>query len=223
MNNFKKDLACNITLITVLTLTVLYLITLTLNLFGVFNIVFYESFNYILAYILVILCLMLYILGFFISRVNRLNIPKWFRILFYVAFFLFTNVYYMLNWFSSMIGLIFFFSYLAFLINVIALSIFYNVQKDEKNRLKSTKRFLLTSVFFYSIAVCAFVQYLVNLTKIVIFPTYVFNTLTAFVIEMSVMLVVTIIMTMLYAMSLNKRKYIINACLIKVDRKQKTM
>lgn len=76
MNNFKKDLACNITLISVLAFTAIHILILTLNLFGVTKFEFYEGFNYLVAYILVVVCLALYVFGFFISKFKRLTIPK---------------------------------------------------------------------------------------------------------------------------------------------------
>ena len=106
--NFKEDLFCNITLICVLAFAFIHLLILAFNLFGITHIAFYENFSYIIAYVLVIASLVLYIFGFYIYRLSNLYVPAWFRVLFYIAFYLFTNVYYVCNWFSSMIGLIFF-------------------------------------------------------------------------------------------------------------------
>lgn len=220
MNEFKKDLACNITLISVLSFTLIHLLILTLNLFGVTSLEFHENFNYLVAYILVIVCLLLYVGGFFITKTKDLVIPVWFRILFYVAFYLFTNVYYICGFYHNIYTIILFFAYVAFLVNIIALSVFYNVQKDEKNRLKSTPKYLITTVFFYATAINAIIQFVINMVKAFAFPKYEFATLLTFVVEMSTMLLVTIIMAILFNTSLNKSKTLINSCLVKVGNKK---
>lgn len=222
MNEFKKDLACNITLICVLAFSAIHIALLTLNLFGVTELAFFEGFNYLIAYILVIVCLLLYIFGFFITKIKNLELPKWFRIMFYIAFYLFTNVYYCLGLFGNMVALVFFFAYIAFLVNIISLSVFYNVNKDEKNRLKSTNTYLVTSVFFYSVAINALVQFVIDAVKVFAFPNYIFTTLMAFVVEMSAMLLVTIVMTVIFASSLSKTKSLINGCLIKIGNNKKS-
>lgn len=216
MNEFKKDLACNITLISVLSFTLIHLLILTLNLFGVTELNFHEDFSYLVAYILVIVCLLLYIAGFFISKSKGLVIPAWFRMLFYIAFYLFTNVYHICGFYHNIYTIILFFAYVAFLVNIIALSVFYNVQKDEKNRLKSTSKFLITTVFFYASAINALIQFAINMFKAFIVPKYEFATLMTFVVEMSTMLLVTIVMTIIFSASLKKSKTLINGCLIKV-------
>lgn len=216
MKEFKKDLACNITLICVLAFSVIHLLVLTLNLFSVTNIEFHESFNYLVAYALVVVCLGLYIFGFFITKFKNLELPVWFRMMFYIAFFLFTNTYYTAGLYNYIFTVILFFAYIAFLVNITSLSVFYNVQKDEKNRLKSTNTYLLTSVFFYATAINAIIQFVINIFKAFALPDYAFSTLTVFVIEMSTMLLVTIAMTIVFALSLKKTKTLINGCLIKV-------
>ena len=222
MNEFKKDLACNITLICVLAFSFVHIALLTLNLFGVTELAFFEGFNYLIAYILVIVCLLLYIFGFFITKFKDIEMPKWFRMMFYIAFYLFTNVYYCLGMFQNIWALVLFFAYIAFLVNIISLSVFYNVNKDEKNRLKSTNTYLVTSVFFYSVATNALVQFVINAVKVFAFQNYIFTTLMAFVVEMSTMILVTIIMTVIFASSLNKTKSLINGCLIKIGNSKRS-
>jgi hypothetical protein len=141
--------------------------------------------------------------------------PAWLRIMFYIAFFLFTNTYYILGWFGTIFGLILFFAYIAFLIGVLSVSIFYNVQKDEKNRLKSTTRFISLSIFCYSIAFSTFVQFAVAIIRIAFFHTNALSTLSVYVIEMATMLVVNIVMTIAFWLSLQKNKKFINACLVR--------
>ncbi len=216
---FKEDLMCNITLICTLAFSCLHLLLLTLNLFGVTNFGLPDNFSYVLAYILVVACLMLYIGSFYIYHMSRIYMPAWFRMLFYIAFFMFTNVYYICNFFHHIAGLVFFYAYIAFLACIISLSIYFNTQKDEKNKLKITPRSLITSVFFYSIGGNALLQFVINLIKVVAFKTYEFSTLSTYLVEFGTMIGMTCIVTIAFAMSLARSKTFINACLIKVNNR----
>ena len=216
---FKDDLACNVTLIAVLLATVIYLLILTLNLFHVSHIDFHENFNYITAYIFVIACLALYIFGFFTYRLTNIYMPSWFRIMFYIAFFIFTNIYYVCNLFNSMLGLVFFFAYISFLVCIISLSIYFNTQKDEKNKLKIQSKSLIASVFFYSVAANAILQFVINFIKVIAFEGHKFSNLSAYLIEFGTMLGVSAIVAIIFALSLAGTKTLINACLIKVNNR----
>lgn len=211
----KPELACTLTLSGVLVATVVHIILITLNLFGVTNFNVPTDFNYIFAYILTIVCLALYIFGFFVARLKKIIFPAWLRILFYVAFFLFTNVYYILGLFDNLIALAAFYAYIALLINVLSVSIFYNTQKDEKNRLKSSNRFIVLSVFCYSIAFSTFAEFIISAVKVIFFKTAATTTLLAYVISISSMLVVNIALAVAFLISLKKTKKFINACLVK--------
>ena len=98
---YKENLAENITLTIALVFSVVHLIILTLSVFDVTQIKFYSGFNYFLAYILLVLSLAIYILGFFIEKIAKIKIPTWFAVVFYIAFFLFTNTYYALNAYTN--------------------------------------------------------------------------------------------------------------------------
>lgn len=215
MNNFKKDLACNITLIFILVATAVHILVITLNLFGATHFVFAYNFSYIVAYIMVILCLLLYCLGFFISSQKRIVFPSWLRILFYFAFFIFTNIYHLFGLYDNYIFNIFFFMYIAFLINIVSVSVFYNVQRDEKYRLKTSKGFITTSVFLYSTGAMLILEFLVTAIRLFIFPTSPMSNLTMTVIELSSCLFVSIVMLILFDLSLSKSKKFINSCLVK--------
>lgn len=219
--SFKEDLLCNITLICTLAFSCIHLLLLTLNLCGVARFELHENFNYIVAYILVIVSLALYIFGFNIYKLANLYIPSWFRMMFYIAFYLFTNVYYILGWFNSLVGLIFFFAYIAFLTCIISLSIYFNTQKDEKNKLKIAPKSLIASVFCYSIACNALLQFVINLIKVIFFESYKYTTLSAYLIEFGTMIAVCSVVLISFALSLAGTKTYINACLIKVNKRKK--
>lgn len=217
--SFREDLLCNITLICALVFTCVHLMLVTFNIFGVTKFGLPENFSYVVAYILVIISLALYVFGFYLYRFSRLYIPAWFRMLFYIAFFIFTNVYYICGFFGSMLGLIFFFAYIAFLACIISLSIYFNTQKDEKNKLKIAPKSLITSVFFYSIAGNALLQFMINLVKVIFFDSYKFTTLSAYLIEFGTMVAVCSAVSIAFAVSLSLSKRFINACLIKINNR----
>ena len=221
MNNFKKDLACNITLISVLACTLIHLTFLILGIFDVVDLKTTDSFNYIVAFVLVIICLLLYIFGFFISNIKKLVIPVWFRIMFYIAFFIFTNTYYVAGLYENIWTVLLFFAYISVLINIICLSLFYNIQKDEKGRLKTSAKYLCTCVCMWSIAVCSFVQFVVNFVKAFILDTYIFATLKVFAFEYLVMITVCVAMAIIYYLSLIQTKTLVNSCLIKHNNSTK--
>ncbi len=215
MNSFKKDLACNITLIVVLVFTAVHLLILTLNLFSVTSLTFFDDFNYLIAYGLVVLCLALYIFGFFIAKLKHWVFPKWLRIMFYIAFYLFTNVYYILGLYQYVLTIILFFAYLAFLVNILCVTVFYNVQKDENNKLKTSKNYITTTVFMFSVAVSSIILLLISIVKAYAFPDYIYTSLNSYVVEMCVMVLVSVIMSLVFYASLSRSKKFINACLIK--------
>ena len=183
----RPELACTLTLSGVLVATVVHIILITLNLFGVTNFNVPANFNYIFAYILTIVCLALYFFGFFVAKFKKVIFPAWLRILFYIAF----------------------------LINVLSVSIFYNAQKDDKNRLKSSNKFIVLSVFCYSVAFSTFAEFIISAVKVIFFKSAATTTLLAYVISVSSMLVVNIALAVAFLISLKKTKKFINACLVK--------
>lgn len=223
MESFKKNLINNISLIVVLVCTVIHLLVITLSLFNAISIPIYESFNYFVAYLMVVISLALYILGFFIEKITRLVIPSWFEILFYIAFFIFTNVYYILGLYTNIFAVVFLFIYLSVLISVINISVFYHTNKDDKNKIKITKNYILTSIFFYSTGTNAIVEFVLILIKDFFFSSSVTASIDFILVEFSSMILATIIIVVLLNLSLSSTKKLINACLIKkraVDNSQ---
>lgn len=215
----RSELACNLTLVAVLLASAAHILILTLNLFGVTNFTLPNGFNYIVAYVLVAICLTLYILGFFVARIKRMTFPAWLRIFFYVALFLFTNVYYILGLFFTIIGTIIFYAYLGFLVSVVSVSIFYHSQKDDKNRLKSTYKFITLSVLCYSVAFSTCVQFVISIVKVIFFNNDITANLLFYVISIASMMVVSIGLAIAYYVSLKKSKKFINSCLVKFTKK----
>ena len=211
----KSEFACNITLLSVIACSCVHILFVTLRLFGSINFKIPANFNFIVAYVLSIVCLALYFFGFAISKFKRIMFPAWLRIFFYIAFFLFTNTYYILGLYQQIWGLVILYAYIAFLISILSVSIFYNTQKDEKNRLKSTNRFIALSVFCYSITFSTLVQVFISAIKVIFFPKYALATLTVYLIEIGTMIVVSAMLAIAYKISLEKTKKFINACLVK--------
>ena len=95
----------------------------------------------------------------------------------------------------------------------------WTTYKDDKNKLRIAPKSLITSVFFYAIAGNALVQFVVNLVKVIAFKNYEFSTLSVYLIEFGVMIGITVVVTIAFALSLARTKRFINACLIKIDNR----
>jgi hypothetical protein len=219
MKNFRKDLACNITLIGVLLCLAVHLLVITLNLFGAISISLPTYFNYIFAYFFVAVSLALYVVGFVLSAKLGASFPKWLRILFYIAFFIFTNTYYLTGLYTNLVALVFMFMYLSFCFSIVSLSVFYNAQKDDKNRLKSSRKFIVSSTFMFSLGFEFVFLLVVQAIKAFAFPDGTTSTLLVFVVEAFSMLLVSIIVSVLFNASLKRSKKFINACLVKFNAK----
>ena len=102
------------------------------------------------------------------------------------------------------------------MVTVINISVFYHTQKDENNKLRATKNYIITSIFFYSAGTNAILELLITLVKYLAFPNFALTTVGAVLLELSTMLITSVVMTILLYWSLSKRKAFINACLIKV-------
>ena len=211
----KNEFACNLTLSFALFFTAVHLLLISFNLFGITSFSVPENFSYVTAYILALCCLALYIFGFSIAKFKSMSFPSWLRIMFYIAFFLFTNTYYLAGLYYHKISILIFYAYIAFLINILSVSVFYNVQKDEKNRLKASNKFITFSVLCYSLAFSTIVQFAICSVKVLFFKTALTSTLLYFVLSMAAMIVVNIGLFIAFYISLKKTKKFINSCLVK--------
>ena len=206
-----------ILLYTALVLSGAWLVVLTLGLFNVINLtaVAGKNFNYIAAYIIVIVGLALYILFMFIEKWRKLIVPAWFKNLFYVAFFVFTNVYYFFGLYQTIAGLIVFDVYLACLLNIAAVSLFYNTQKDSKNAVKTTEKFLAFSSFSYAVSGAVIYQVISCLCKVLAKTEGLFASLAMVVTELCIFVFVSLLFALFYALSMKGSRKFVNACLIK--------
>lgn len=216
MKNFKKNLAVNITLICVLSFSLIHLLILTLSLFNVLNLSLPNNFSYIGAYILMVISFALYIVGFWIETIKSLKIPTWIKVAFYIALFIFTNVYYILGLYQMFAFLLVFIAFMAAFLNIIALSTFFNLTKDEKNKVKTTTKLLTFNVSTYSVALCSLALFIISIIKVIFGAHFIVSALLTFVIEISTMLVVCAIFNTIFALSHKKTKKLLNACLIKI-------
>jgi len=217
MEKSKKITFSSILLYVVLALSLVHFTFIMLSLFNVLTPAFLESnnFNYVIGFVLVGVCLALYIILMFVEKSKKLSIPEWFKVVFYIGFYVFTNVYYFLGLYSTLAGLIVFYAYLAFVLNIIALSIFFNTQKSETNILKTTTNYTVMTTFAYAITGGALIETIISAFKILLAKTSVFSTLSMLIIDMCTMILVSVIMAIIFALSLSKTKTIINKCLIK--------
>ena len=213
----KKIKLSNILLYTALALSGVWIVLLTLGAFKVFDLsaLAGKNFNYIAAYVIVIVGLLLYIGFMFIEKIKGLIIPEWFKNLFYISFFIFTNVYYFFGLYGTIAGLIIFDVCLACLLNIAAVSIFYNTQKDEKNSVKTTNKFLSLTTFSYAVSGGTIYLIIAGIIKIISKSSALLSSLAILVTEMSVILFVSIIFALMFILSMKRERRLINSCLIK--------
>ena len=141
--------------------------------------------------------------------------PEWFKDVFYIGFFVFTNIYYLFGLYSTLAGLIVFYVFLAFVLNIISLSIFFNIQKSETNVLKTTTTYTVFTTFAYAVAFFAMVETIISAFKIIFTSSSAFATLSMLIIDMCIGVLVSLLIAIAFAISLSKKKRLINKCLIK--------
>lgn len=207
-----------------LALSAVWIILLSLGMFEVldYSSVTKSGFNYLVAFIIVVLCMLLYIGFMFVEKIRNLDIPAWFKSLFYVAFFVFTNVYYFFGLYQTIAGLVVFDIYFTCLMNILAVSLFYNTQKDAKNTVKTTDKFLVFSCFCYSATAILIYQLIGAAVKCIAKTSGLFASLALVVTEVSTMLCVSLIFAVMFTLSMKKSRRLVNNCLIKyITPKQK--
>ncbi len=197
------------------------LIHFTFLMLGLFNVLVPASleratFNYITAFILIAVCLVIYILFLFVTNKNNLVFPEWFLIMLYIGFFMFTNTYYYLGWHESIVGISFIYAFVSIIFVIISLSIFYNTQKDKNGYLKTTASYASSTILAYSIAFGTITELIVSAFKLIFLSSTIYASLSLFVLDISIIVFISSMFTILFYLSLNKNKKIINACLIKI-------
>lgn len=206
-----------ILLYTFLGLSGAWLVVLALGLFNVFNLtaIAGSTFNYIWAFVIVLVGLGLYILFLLAEKWRNWIVPVWFKCLFFIAFFVFTNVYYLFGLYHTVAGIIVFDICLASLLNIAAVSLFYNTQKDAKNAVKTTDKFLCFSTFCYAITGAVVYQVISLLVKVISKTKGILATLSLVVTELSIFIAVSLLFALLFALSMKGKRKFVNACLVK--------
>ena len=211
-----------IVLILSLALSVAHLVLLFLGVFGVLvpSWLIESNFNYLLAFCLLALNLILDIVFLVIEKHKLLEIPEWFRVVFFIGFFIFTNVYYYFGLYNLIYTVIILYVYLAVVLSIASISIFYNVQKDDRNIVKSNNKFACVSTFTYSTSMFLIIETAVIAVKI-IFGMNTASTSTMFLINSCVAILVSLVISIIFYLSLSRTKRLVNACLIKLKNEPK--
>lgn len=217
MKNKESIKLSSILLWVVLGLSLVHFTFLLLGLFGIITPACLErdTFNYIVSFVLVAICLILYIILMVVEKKKKMIMPEWFKNVFYIGFYVFTNVYYYFGLYGTLAGLVVFYVYFAFVLNIISLSIFFNTQKSDNNVLSTTSTFTSLTTFTYAVTGGALIEVIITAFKLVFAKNSIFSTISMVIIDMCIIVLVSIIMAMIYGSSLSKKKKVINACLIK--------
>lgn len=217
----KNQKASYITLLTSLVLSVAHLVILFLGVFGVLvpDWQIFSNFNYLIAFSLIAVNFILVIVFMAIEKYKLLEIPDWFRVVFFIGFFVFTNVYYYFNLYNLIYTEILFYVYLSVVLSILSISIFYNIQKDEKGMVKTNNKYACVSTFTYSTSMFLIIETIITAIKVLLYQGS-NNGLNLFLIHSSVAILINVVISIIFYFSLIKTKRIINNCLIKVVSKE---
>lgn len=223
MKNTKKVSLSAITLYCLFGLSAVHFVFLMLGLFNVLtpNCLNREGFNYIVSFVLIALTLAFYVIFLVIESKKNLVVPVWFKMVLYIGLYIFTNVYYYLGWYESIAGIVVAYVFLAFIINIFSLAIFYNSQKAESGMLKVSTTYTGFSVFMISLGFAVIFETIVSTFKIGLIRGSEFATLSMTVIDLCTYMLVSLVMCILFTLSHAKSKRLINGCLIKVYKNEK--
>ena len=133
----------------------------------------------------------------------------------YFGFFIFTNIYYSFGLFENFWTLILFYLYLGFVLNILSLSVFYNLQKTESGIIKTNNGFVAFFTFSASVAGATIIEIVVTSIKILTKTTI--TNATSFIANLSAVVLISLTMATIFYISLTKTKKIINSCLIKAN------
>ncbi|MBQ3158336.1 MAG: hypothetical protein IJB98_01435, partial [Clostridia bacterium] len=169
MKNKESIKLSSILLWVVLGLSLVHFTFLLLGLFGIITPACLErdTFNYIVSFVLVAICLILYIILMVVEKKKKMIMPEWFKNVFYIGFYVFTNVYYYFGLYGTLAGLVVFYVYFAFVLNIISLSIFFNTQKSDNNVLSTTNTFTSLTTFTYAVTGGALIEVIITAFKLV--------------------------------------------------------
>lgn len=203
-------------LISALVLSVLWFGFLMLTLFKVIDIsaILAPSFNYLLAFASIVCCLGLYTLALFIENRNFLNVPVWISCCFYVAFFLFTNVYYLFDLYNIIWTNLLFYVCLSVLVSILSISIYYNCLKENDGTLKNKIGFTGFMLFCISITISVIFELVVMFIKFCLNTTI--NLTSHTLASFGILVLGATIFAIIFHHSIKGNKKFANACLIKV-------
>lgn len=218
----KKEIKTNklmtVLLYGLLALCVVHCTFLLLGLFDVLTPACLERdyFNYVIAFVLVGVLIGLYVLFMFIETKKNLVTPTWFKVVLCVGLYVFMNVYYYLGLYESLAGIIVAYVFLGLVLNIFALAIFFNTQKSDAGFIKASNTYTCFSVFAISTCFATIFEVFASTLKIIFIKSSTFASLSMFVLDICVVILVSLLFAVMFSISLAKSKRLINGCLIKV-------
>ena len=175
-----------------------------------------EHFNYVVAFVLLVVLIGLYVLFMFVENKKNLVTPTWFKIFLYVGLYVFINVYYYLGLYEHIAGIIVAYVFLAVVLNIFALAIFFNTQKSESGMIKSSNTYTCFNVFAIATCFATIFEVFASTLKILLIKESTFASLSMFVLDICIVILVSLLFAVMFSISLAKSKRLINGCLIKV-------
>ena len=212
-DNKKKIKISDIFLYVAIFLTFAFLIFVTIDLFTSLNSRIVGSFtpNFLLTYLMMSISTIIYILLLIFERKN-LNFPEWFKCFLIFSVFVFCSIYPYLNLFTIIYTDILYNVVFSIIINIISISIFYNLLKDNNNNLKSKPFTLSLFCFSFTVMFAVIIELIEVLFNIIIRSENIVS--INLIIDLLVIICSSIILNIIFFISLKTDKKLINSFLI---------
>jgi len=220
----KKTNSINISAIilyVLLGLSALHFIFLMLGLFGVVTpeCLEREHFNYIVAFVLLALVIIFYALFVWLETKKNLVVPTWFKIVLYVGLYIFTNIYFYFGLYEHIGLTIIAYIFFAFIFNIFALGLYFNSEKNDNGYIKTSDKFPCFKTFAIAMTFGVIFELVISTLKLLLLEGTKFATLSHTIISLSTLMLTSLLMAIMFMISLSKSKRFINGCLIKVYKK----
>lgn len=171
--------------------------------------------NFLLTFSMIVVATVVYLLLLYFER-GKLKYPEWFKSFIVVSVLIFFIVYPFFNLFTIIYFDILFNIVIGIVSSIIGVSIFYNYLKNDKNNLKAKPVMVVFFSFMFAITTAVFIELIevfINILKKS--ETLI---ISGDIIDICVIIATSLILNIMFYISLRKQKILINGCLITISK-----
>lgn len=172
--------------------------------------------NFLLTFSMIVIATVIYLLLMYFER-GRLKYPEWFKCFVIVSVLVFFLVYPFFGLYTIIYFDIIFNTVLGFLLSIVGVSIFYNYLRSDKNNLRARPVMVVFFSFMFATTIAVIIELIEALVNIIQKSSSIIA--SGDLIDICVILGSSLIINILFYISLRKEKVIINGCLITNERK----